>query len=200
MRHADRRFLGRVLLLMLLASAGLLAYEHIAQAKLLELSQRLQQLRQEQQKRQAEIAHLNAEKEALKVEIQQARAAAEKSRCDALVAQIDAEVIVTRAQCLKNQSDYAECNARNSEKASNGGFWGCVLGMGVAVVTGGAGLPLTAAGCAGGRAVGEASQVACGAPPTCTEQFNEIEVMVLANHGLSRRPVCQQLPMQPILR
>lgn len=200
MRHAIRRFLGSVLLLLLLAGAGTLGYEHIAQAKLLELSQRLQQLQQEQLKRQAEIAHLKAEKKALEAEIQEAQAAVEKSRCEALVAQVDAEVIVARVECLKSQSEYAECNASNSAKTSGGGFWGCVLGMGAAVFTGGAALPLTAAGCAGGTALGAASQVECGAPPTCTEQFNEIQGAVLSRHGLSQRPVCRQPPIQPVLR
>lgn len=200
MHRTTRRFLGRVLLLVFLLVAVLVGYEQFAQTKITELSQRLLQLRQQQQETETELARMRLEAQTLKIEVQEARAAAERSRCEALVAQINAEVIVTRVECLKTQSEYAECDARNSAKKSDGGLLGCVLGMGVAALTGGAALPITAAGCAGGTAVGASSQVECGTPPSCTEEFDQIEATVLSKHGLTQRPICSQAPLQPVLR
>jgi hypothetical protein len=200
MHRTTRRLLGRVLLLVFLFVVVLVSYEQFAQTKITELSQRLLRLRQQQQETESELARLRMEAQTLKLEVQEARAEAERSRCEALEAQINAEVIVTRVECLKAQSEYAECDAKNSAKTSNGGLFGCVLGLGAAALTGGAALPLTAAGCAGGAAVGASSQVECGERPTCTEQFDQIEATVLSKHGLTQRLICTQAPIQPVLR
>ena len=197
--RAVHGFMGRALLVVLLVWAAVAGYERLTRTKLAELSQRLQQLREEQQKRQAELVQLDKERLALRLEIQEARAAAERSRCEALVSQMDAEVIVTRVECVKAQAEYSECNAENSARTADHGFWGCVLGLGAAVVTGGAAAPLTLAGCGGGLVVATASEETCGSPPQCTQQFNDIRATVLAKRRLARMPICSR-PSPPTLR
>ncbi len=147
------------------------------------LAQRVAALRSEQQLRQTELA-------AVRTQIVQAQHALERHRCEAQRAEIGSAVAVARADCLGQRAQFFACGAGNAERRSSSGFWGCLLGLGAAVVTGGAAAPMTLAGCGIGRE--SASATDCGVDPVCTPDPAVLEARMLATRGLSALPSCEE--------
>jgi hypothetical protein len=147
------------------------------------LIRRVDELRVEQQQRQAELDRIEQE-------IAAARTEQQRQQCRAISAQLLSEVAIQRAQCLATRSDYAQCVAENEANKSKSGMVGCLVGLGAAVVTGGAAAPLTLTGCGGGLLVGDGNAKECGPSPVCTPDPTVLGATVLSAHGLTSWPQC----------
>ncbi|HZI08382.1 MAG TPA: hypothetical protein VEZ71_30465 [Archangium sp.] len=156
-----------------------------------QLATSIQTLTELQQQRQAELDATTAELDRLRLETKKAEAAAQRSRCEAWVARIDAVIQVRQARCVEQIAGYSACSAKNSARTAKAGFWGCMLGVTAGVLSGGSLAPFALAGCGGGALAGGASVKECGEPPKCTESFEQIQEQVLRAEGLESRPACE---------
>jgi multidrug efflux pump subunit AcrA (membrane-fusion protein) len=147
------------------------------------LETRVAALRQEQTRREAEIAALAQQEE-------QARRILEQRQCEAIVAGLTSEIAVKRAECLESRSDYAACLAKNEAHSSNSGLLGALAGLAASVVTGGAAAPLVLAGAGVGYAGGKVSSSDCGGSPVCTPDEQVLRQDVLSSHHLPGTPTC----------
>jgi hypothetical protein len=148
------------------------------------LQMRVSALQQEQARRQAELQGVAAQIAAARLELA-------RQQCLASSAAIAAEVTVKAAICLASRSKFAQCEANNHAHTAESGVLGCVAGMGGAVLTGGAALPLTLLGCGGGAALGHASGSECGPDPVCTPDEAILARDALQRRGLAAWPTCQ---------
>ena len=148
------------------------------------LESRVAALRQEQQQREVQLYQL-AQEEAL------ARRQLEFDRCQAEVASVVAEAAIDKAQCLGARSEFAECQSAGSAHRSHFSLGGVLLGIGAAVVTGGAAAPLAAAGLGAGMLAGKATGKDCGPGPVCTPDDQVVLQQAMAKKGWSAIPPCQ---------
>lgn len=147
--------------------------------------------REEVARLEADVARLETVRADRRRELDKILAEVRTQQCRSQRAKIDAEVVVRRVTCLKEQATYESCVARNQARASKSGFLGCLLGLGAAVASGGAAAPYALAGCASGAAVGAAIARECGTPPACLAGFNLIQQQVLREAGLAEAPRCE---------
>ena len=129
-----------------------------------------------------------AELDALNIKVDDARADLKTEQCRAESARLDADVALERAQCLQRRAEFGACIAANEARRAKGTSWGCLLGLGAAVATGGAAAPMALAGCGAGAAL-SAGGVQC-SNPTCTVEPAILRSQVLAHHQLSAWPEC----------
>ncbi len=162
-------------------------------ARQAELETSIQTLTELQQQRQIELDATTAELNRLRLETKAAEADVARSRCEAQVARIDAEIKVRQARCVEKIAEYTACTAKNDARTAKAGFWGCMLGLTAGVLSGGSLAPFTLAGCGGGALAGGTSDDECDEPPKCTESFGHIEAQVLRAEGLEERPSCEFL-------
>jgi outer membrane murein-binding lipoprotein Lpp len=148
-----------------------------------DVARRVQELRAEQQRRQMELAILDQR-------IQAARMEQQRQECRALAASLMSEIAVRRAQCIGERAEFAKCLAENKAHTSNSGMLGCGLGLGAALLTGGAAAPWAAGGCLGGLAAGSATTETCGQSPVCTPDENVLARDILASRAMSYWPQC----------
>jgi hypothetical protein len=148
------------------------------------LESRVAALRQEQQQREAQLYQL-AQEEAL------ARRQLEIDRCKAEVANVVAQAAIDKAQCLDTRSEFVECQSAGSVHRAHFSLGGALLGIGAAVLTGGAAVPLAAAGLGAGMLSGNATSKDCGPGPVCTPDDRVVLQQAMTKKGWSALPTCQ---------
>lgn len=148
-----------------------------------DVARRVQELRAEQQRRQMELV-------ALDQRIQAARVEQQRQECRALAANLMSEIAVRRVDCIGRRAEFAKCSAENKAHTSNSGMVGCGLGLGAAILTGGAAAPWAAGGCLGGLAAGSATTETCRQVPVCTVDEAVLAHEVLASRGMNVWPQC----------
>jgi hypothetical protein len=159
---------------------------------------RLATLEAEEARRQAKLDSLERQITAAELRAEHAKARAEYHECKATSASLHADVTLRRARCFQEVSSHTTCTAENERNTATGAAAGCVLGLGVAILTGGAAAPAALVGCGGGAAVGHATRKKCGEVPRCASHLNDMPRMVLAEHGLAAMPTCVE-PAEPEL-
>lgn len=151
------------------------------------LESRVEDLRTEQQRRQAELTMLEQR-------IQAARLEQQRQECRAFVAQLASEVATRKAQCTAMGANYARCVAEEGKRTSNGALLGCAAGLGLTLVSGGLGAGVAATACGAGIAAGmgaaEVTATGCGQAPACSDQDEVLVREVLAARKLPAWPVC----------
>lgn len=162
------------------------------------LEYRLSKLEAEEVRRRETLDELEQQIAMAEVRADYAKAYAGYQECKAARASISAEVKVQRALCAQEMAGHAQCVAENEKKTSKGAAAGCLVGIGLAAITGGAAAPVALAGCAGGAAIGSATRSKCGEVPRCVSYINSMEPIVLAQMGLSEKPTCAE-PAKPQL-
>ena len=162
------------------------------------LEYRLSNLEAEEVRRRAKLDELEQQITMAELRADYAKAYAGYQECKAARASISAEVKVRRAGCAQELAGHAQCVAENDKKTSTGAATGCLIGIGLAAITGGAAAPIALAGCAGGAAIGTATRSKCGDVPRCMSYINSMEPIVLADMGLSEKPTCVE-PEKPQL-
>ena len=148
-----------------------------------DVASRVEELRAEQHRRQMELA-------ALEQRIQAARLEQQRQECRGLEANLRSEVMIRRADCIGKRAEFAKCLAENDAHTSNSGMLGCGLGLGAALITGGAAAPWAAGGCLSGLAAGSATTKACGQGPVCTPDDTVLAGEVLVSRGMNYWPQC----------
>jgi len=131
-----------------------------------------------------------AQLDALDRKVAAARHELDIEQCRAAAAQLDAEVSLDRAECLRLRAEFGQCVADNEARRAKGTSWGCILGLGAAVMTGGAAAPMVATGCGAGYVVGRGRAGRCPANPECSIDPVAIKPRVLSRHQLSTWPTC----------
>lgn len=118
-----------------------------------------------------------------------AREQAQFEQCRALSSEIRAEVVSAQADCAKHHAEHNMCEANNSARTAKGGIAGCLLGIGAAAVTSGAGIPLALAGCGGGALAGHATNSDC-TQVTCDVDSGRLTSLSLSRRGRNALPLC----------
>ena len=98
-----------------------------------DVSTRIMRLQAEQRERQVQLDQIEHK-------IQIANAQLVRMQCGAFLAQLQSEVATEMAQCLGARAKHGKCLAEASRDTTEGGFLGCLVGLGAAVATGGASL------------------------------------------------------------
>lgn len=155
-----------------------------------DIESRISRLEQEETERLARLSALDTKIVAAQAELDTARKEVDMYRCSARRARIRAEITGFRAQCVKKQAEYESCVASNSAASAKGAAFGCIAGLGIALITGGAAAPATLAGCGAGLVTGKSSNKYCGNPPQCVQLFNNIEQKMVGKHRLHTLPNC----------
>lgn len=96
-----------------------------------------------------------------------ARDEARLQECRAARSRRFAELAAQTAACWERAANSARCDAAQSERRSRGTILGCLLGIGVAIATGGALGPAALGGCGGGYMLASASEQECERAPSC---------------------------------
>lgn len=135
------------------------------------LASRIEQLKREEQVREARLDQLAQEISDAEARIEQARIEAEHHRCIAEQTRLKAQLTLDWAKCTTEVARFEGCQAKNQATRAKGTALGCMFGVGAAFITSGAALPLTVAGCGGGALAGAVSTNKCGEPPSCTVTF-----------------------------
>src|SRR6476646_5433050 len=118
-------------------------------------------LRRQQTAERARLDAVRGQIASANAEADRARENAQFEQCRSVVARLDAQVQVTRATCMAEIASERECAAGNSAHTAGATAIGCVVGIGLSVITAGAAAPLGLAGCAAGYVAGAASPDAC---------------------------------------
>lgn len=155
---------------------------------------RLSSLEEEEAERRQRLDELEHQITRAELKVDHAKARVAYHDCKAARATIDAKTVLYEAQCFQDISAHAQCVAENERDTATGAALGCLLGVGAAVVTGGAAAPAALVGCGGGAVLGYATREKCGDIPRCASQVNEMESLVLAEYGLTRAPTCTAPP------
>lgn len=161
-----------------------------------DLDSRIANLEAEEARRQAKLDALAHQITAAELRAEYAKKLVQYHECKATSAAIGAEVMLRRANCVQELAAHTECVANNEKDASRATAAGCIGGLALAVLTGGAAVPLAAAGCAGGAVIGQATKTKCGDIPRCASQLNNMHRVVLADRGLAAVPTCIE-PAEP---
>jgi hypothetical protein len=151
------------------------------------LQSRIEHLKTEQAALHANLEALHRSIDESRDELMMARRQAQVAQCRAVDAQLDAEVTVEQVRCYQQYAEHARCDADNQKEKADGTIFGVLIGVGVAMATGGGSLLV-----AGGAVVGSAGSgndecpvVQCDLDPVV------IESVVLARHRLSQRVPCE---------
>lgn len=158
--------------------------------------QRLSTLEAEEARRQKKLDSLEQQIASAELRAQHAKARALYHECKASTASLKAEVTLRRAECYQEIAAHTECTANNERNTATSTTAGCLLGLGFAILTGGAAAPAALVGCGGGAAVGRATRKKCGDVPRCASQLNDMKRVVLADSGLVAMPQCIE-PREP---
>ncbi len=118
------------------------------------------------------------------------RQRAEYEECRANLAKLGAEISKRKSACSVEKSMDAQCHAKNEAHRSNSGIGGCLLGIGAAVVTGGAAAPLALGGCGVGLLAGSATGEPCGSS-TCVDDETAIATTLMQEQHLTTVPTCR---------
>lgn len=118
-----------------------------------------------------------------------ARELAQFEQCRAFSSEIRAEVVSAQADCAKHHAEHNMCEANNSARTAEGGIAGCLLGIGAAAMTSGAGIPLALAGCGGGAVVGYATNSDC-TQVECDVDSERLTALSLSRRARSTLPLC----------
>lgn len=108
-----------------------------------------------------------------------------RAACLTEQARLSAEVQRQVGLCEGKAEAYRQCVARVRDRQNSSTGRGALIGLGAAVVTGGASLLLTGAGALVGHSVGSEAENECGAVPSCTTEGAEGEAA--RQTGLQRR-------------
>jgi len=158
------------------------------------LEGRLSTLEAEEVRRQERLDALEQQITSAELRAEHAKARAEYHECKATSAHLNAEVTLRRAECYQAVAAHTECTANNERNTATAAATGCLLGLGFAILTGGAAAPAALVGCGGGAAVGHATRTKCGEVPRCASQLNDMKRVVLAELGLVAMPTCTEPP------
>ncbi len=155
-----------------------------------DIEDRISRLEREESERRQRLTALDAEIEQANVALDVAKKETDMYRCSAKRALIKAEIIGFRSRCVQRQAEYETCAAKNSASSAKGAAFGCIAGLGAALITGGAAAPATLLGCGAGHMAGKSTNTHCGRPPNCVQLFNNIEYKMVNKHRLDRIPNC----------
>lgn len=171
-------------------------YQRTLQRELAESSGQVGQLRVQAEALRVEQAERRRELEVIKADIAQAetalsaaQAAAEDSQCLATHARVDAAVTLEQVRCYEQYAEQAGCVAANERERSDNTMLGVLAGAGLAIMTGGSSVLLTA----GGGLVGASSSGSQQCPtPECTLDTKELRRKVLTEQDLGELPQCRK--------
>lgn len=121
--------------------------------------------------------------------VAKAKADAEFEECRATVEKTRAEVTARRMRCARAVATTARCVSEQERNRATATAGGALLGLGIAIATGGAALPLVGGGLLVGAATGEAIAAEC-PMPQCVESLANLEHDVLDEIGLGELPMC----------
>lgn len=91
-------------------------------------------------------------------------------------------------QCQAQLSGYRQCISKMRDRQSSGTAKGALIGLGAAVLTGGASLLYTGVGALVGHSTSDEAPGECGSEPNC--DYNVVAVAVKQETGLTQRS-CQ---------
>lgn len=150
------------------------------------LESRIGQLKAEQAARRSDLEALQRSIDEARSELDAARRQARIAECRATNARIDAEITVEEVSCYKQYVDRYRCDANNQKAKADGATSGALLGVGLALATGGSSLLAAGGALLGSSGSGndECPAVQCELDPLA------IESAILARHGLSARVSC----------
>ena len=196
-----RRLAAVTLLTGLSVTAGAISfirahYQRTLERELAESSGQVGQLRVQAEALRVEQADRRRELEVIKADIAQAetalsaaQAAAEDSQCLATHARVDAAVTLEQVRCYKQYAEQAGCVAANERERSDNTMLGVLAGAGLAIMTGGSSVLLTA----GGGLVGASSSGSQQCPtPECTLDIKQLRRKVLVEQDLGEFPQCRK--------
>lgn len=155
-----------------------------------DIEDRISRLEREEAERRQRLNTLDAAIEKANADLDVAKKETDMYRCSAKRALIKAEIIGFRSQCVQKQAEYETCVAKNNASSAKGAAFGCIAGLGAALITGGAAAPATLLGCGAGHIAGKSANTHCGRPPNCVQLFNNIEYKMVNKHRLDRIPNC----------
>jgi hypothetical protein len=138
---------------------------------------------------QVKLEAIQAEIGAAEVRAGEAQREAAFSECRAQVAGLEADAAAAAADCARQVAAYSMCRAENEARAAKGGFWGCLGGIGAAVLSAGAAAPLALGGCGIGMALGSASASECDDVPACAANPDHVSPVLRARE-LEVVPMC----------
>ncbi|MFW6031066.1 MAG: PDZ domain-containing protein [Myxococcota bacterium] len=148
----------------------------------------VEELRALHEEEQIKLEAIRAKIAMAQVRAERARREAGLAQCRATVESIEADVAALRADCAQRVAAFNLCQAENSARQAKGGIWGCILGIGGAVLSGGAAAPWALSGCGVGLVAGAASTDTCPTPVCIAE--GDILREVLRDEGLDHLPMC----------
>ncbi len=155
-----------------------------------DLQRRICRLRAEQTAQEVQLIEIQQEIIQARAELAEAQLRAEAHRCEAQRAHLEARSEVLFADCVKTHAQYQACVAETEKDSTQSTAWGCAGGFLASLLTMGAALPLAAAGCAVGAAVGPDALETCGPPPMCVLDRLSYQADVLREAGLQIFPEC----------
>ena len=132
------------------------------------VSGQIADLERVQNQRRLELAEIQRQILEARAELALAERRSEYARCEAARSEYQSAASERRSTCLATRMQFAQCMATRAQGESNGTMGGMLLGLGLAVLTGGATAPLMVGGAAIGRGVGGSNAPACGGQPTCS--------------------------------
>ena len=113
------------------------------------------------------------------------RKAEERMLCLADQSRFQAEIQRRSSQCEAKASEHRQCVARVRDRQSSNTGKGALIGLGAAILTGGASLLYTGAGALIGHETSDEAPNECGAVPNC--DGNAIAESVAHETGMRRR-------------
>jgi hypothetical protein len=146
-------------------------------------------LRTEEKLESERLDVLHREIAASELQAEKAKARANFEECRSIAASIRAEATIAVAACQEETARHAECAAENESRTAKSGVTGCIGGILLAGLTGGAAAPIALGGCALGTAAGGASAVECPTVP-CSVDPGAALATALGASQLTRFPIC----------
>lgn len=148
----------------------------------------LKDLREQQRLADQRLRDAQREERAIEVRIEKARAEARRAECHADLSRLEAEAARASGACAKRHAEWSQCRADVAKTQADDTIFGCLFGLGAAVLTGGAAGPLATAGCVGGRLLSEEEDV-CRQPKCDSSEAGGWDVAV-ARRGNRAFPSC----------
>ena len=125
------------------------------------VEQSLEQLRAQQASAGERLALLLRDAEHAEARRTRAEHKARESECRAEALRVDADAAALTSACARRHAEVLQCRANVAKAQADSTLFGCLAGIGVGIVTGGAGAPIALLGCAGGRVLGQSASI-CG--------------------------------------
>lgn len=143
-------------------------------------------------------AELRSEVKQLEQTVDLERLCLERQECWTQIARVNAFVAKELAECNRHSANWFACDAERTRNKVEGTGFGCLVGWGFAVLSGGSAAPAIAIGCGLGAKRGESNTIGnCmqqARPEACNTRQAAFTEAALASLQLTTMPTCEPVP------